>query len=66
MNITVNGKLLDVQHGITVQHLLHELELGDERIAVEYNKRILETQEYPSVLIEEGATVEVVRFVGGG
>lgn len=66
MNITVNGKVHNVAQGTTVLELLETFELGTERIAVEHNQVILAKEAYVTVALQEGDTLEVVRFVGGG
>lgn len=66
MQVTVNGKAREVMEGCTVGQLLHDLELSQERLAVEYNSLILHSSEYAKVLLKMGDTLEIVRFVGGG
>ncbi|MFD1673908.1 sulfur carrier protein ThiS [Alicyclobacillus fodiniaquatilis] len=66
MEITVNGKLLQTATDATVAQLIQQLTLGNERIAVEHNARILEPDEWHDVSLAEGDTLEIVRFVGGG
>ncbi|GMA63446.1 sulfur carrier protein ThiS [Alicyclobacillus fastidiosus] len=66
MNITVNGKRLETPAGLSVNQLLEELQLGEERIAVEHNRRILDGKEFATLTLQEGDTLEIVRFVGGG
>ncbi|GEO24958.1 hypothetical protein AAC03nite_07430 [Alicyclobacillus acidoterrestris] len=66
MKITVNGKSLEVSANSTVQQLVEQLDLGHERIAVEHNQHILEPGDFATATIEEGDTLEIVRFVGGG
>lgn len=66
MIVTVNGQHHEVEYGSTVQNLLETFELGSERIAVEHNQLILAKDEYALVVLQDGDTLEVVRFVGGG
>ncbi|MFB5190749.1 sulfur carrier protein ThiS [Alicyclobacillus fastidiosus] len=66
MNITVNGKPLEVSDSLTVHQLLEQFQLGLERIAVEHNRRILDAKEFATFILQEGDTLEIVRFVGGG
>lgn len=66
MNISVNGKSLSVQSDTTVAQLLLQLDLSHERIAVEHNLKIIPKTYFANVLLEEGDSLEIVRFVGGG
>ena len=56
--VTVNGKPL--------AQLLEELGYQAGRIAVERNGEIVPKAQYGAVTLEDGDTLEVVRFVGGG
>ena len=64
--IRVNGKPRDVSRGLTVRGLLEELELHPGMVVVELNREILERDGYDDVPVNEGDTIELVHFVGGG
>jgi thiamine biosynthesis protein ThiS len=49
-----------------VEALLLELGIAPERVAVELNRQIVRRPCWGSQLVEAGAEVEVVQFVGGG
>ena len=66
MNITVNGNPAEVAPGLTVAGLLGELGLSDMRVAVEHNRRILQRDEYAGAELNEGDSLEILSFVGGG
>jgi thiamine biosynthesis protein ThiS len=66
MNVIINGERREIPDGMTVQKLIHYLELKEERIAVERNREILRRAEWDETLIQEGDTLEIVHFVGGG
>ncbi len=66
MNIVVNGEQYDVPEGSSVASLLEQFGLLDERVAVERNSEIVKKDGYSTASLEEGDTIEVVRFVGGG
>lgn len=65
MKITVNGQQREVADGTTVAALLEELKLNPGNVAVELNRRLLQSQRYQTVLNANDA-VEIVTFVGGG
>jgi sulfur carrier protein len=65
MTITVNAEQREVPPGTTVSSLLEMLNLKPRNVAVELNRRLLRTEKYDTAL-NEGDSVEVVTFVGGG
>jgi thiamine biosynthesis protein ThiS len=66
MKITCNGQERHVGAGMTITGFIRELGLDPESIVVEYNGRILATDEHDHQALDEGATLELIRFVGGG
>ena len=58
---------LDAAGRQTTDHRAAEiLEIDPRRVAVEHNLLIVRRKTYGEVLIDEGDTVEIVNFVGGG
>lgn len=66
MTITLNGERFELDSPMTVAALLAQLDIDPRRVAVEHNLNIIKRQTYPDILIDEGDTVEIVNFVGGG
>jgi sulfur carrier protein len=66
VRIVVNGEPRDVAPNLTLLRFLHFLQLDPERVAVEMNRRILKRDNWPTTVLEEGTTLEIVQFVGGG
>ena len=66
IRIQLNGSERDVDRGHTVRTLLEDLELQPGMIVVERNRDILERDSYGDVAVNEGDTLELVQFVGGG
>ncbi len=66
MKIVVNGEQYEVAGGSSVASLLAQFELLNERVAVERNSDIVKKADYTTTALEDGDTLEVVRFVGGG
>lgn len=66
MDITLNGDARSVADGHTVADLVRDLELGNKRIAVEVNRRIIRAEQYAETALAAGDQVEIVHFVGGG
>jgi len=66
VTITLNGERFELDSPMTVAALLAQLDIDPRRVAVEHNLNIIKRQTYPDILIDEGDTVEIVNFVGGG
>jgi len=49
-----------------VQELLDELKIASGRVAVEVNMIVVRKAEYGTFQLNDGDTVEIVNFVGGG
>ena len=64
--IVLNGSERPLARPVTVGALVQELGLPRERVAVELNGAIVRKADYDATLVEPGARVEVVSFVGGG
>lgn len=66
IRITVNGEGRLVSAGTTVAHLLADLGLVPERVAVERNLEVLPRSRYGDAVFADGDVLEIVHFVGGG
>ena len=63
--VKVNGELLPVE-GKTLAEYLETTNFDPLRIAVERNGEIVPKAAYQEVVLEDGDSLEVVSFVGGG
>lgn len=63
--VKVNGEAMDVA-GKTITEYLATTNYDCKRIAIEKNGEIVPKAAYESTVLEDGDTVEVVSFVGGG
>ena len=66
IDVQVNGEARRVPPGQSVTALLTWLEVPFERVAVELNRAIVRRDLWDSMLVESGAEIEIVMFVGGG
>jgi len=66
MQIVLNGQNHDVPEGLTVLGLLESLGVKPDRVAVELDGLIVKKHEWPERVLQPGARLEVVHFVGGG
>jgi sulfur carrier protein len=65
VNITTNGEAVSVEP-CSVQDYLISLGIDPRRVAVELNRDILPKAQYQATLLQEGDSLEIVHFVGGG
>lgn len=63
--VKINGQSLDIA-GKTLAKYLETADYDRERIAVEKNGDIVPKAQYASAVLEDGDTIEIVSFVGGG
>ena len=63
--VKVNGTELDIA-GKTVLEYLATTNYDSKRIAVERNGDIVFKSRYGETILEEGDSLEIVSFVGGG
>jgi thiamine biosynthesis protein ThiS len=66
VRITLNGERYEIDTRLSVADLLAKLAIDPRRVAVEHNLTILKRHTFPKVVVDEGVTVEIVNFVGGG
>ena len=63
--VKINGTELNISNQTVAQYLA-ENSYDLKRVAVELNGDILPKAQYESTLLQDGDTVEIVSFVGGG
>jgi sulfur carrier protein len=66
IDIVVNGETRAASEGQTILDLLQQLDLDPSRVAVELDRRIVKQPRWGETILNAGAQVEIVQFVGGG
>jgi sulfur carrier protein len=66
MKISVNGKPMEVEAGLSVEGLLTLLSVKREFTAVAVNRDVIRRADYGAVRLADGDKVEIVRPMGGG
>jgi len=66
VTITVNGKAMEIEPGLTIDGLLTLLNVKREYTAVAVNRDVARKADYATVKHSEGDKVEIVRPMGGG
>ena len=63
--VKINGEQLDLT-GKTIAQYLEATSYDRKRIAIERNGEIVPKSRYEETILNDGDSVEVVSFVGGG
>lgn len=66
IQVRLNGKDRQVEAGHSVRSLIESLDLHPSLVVVELNREILDRDAYEDAKVQEGDTIELVHFVGGG
>lgn len=66
MKIVVNGESREIAESNSLENLLSELALPEQRIAIELNRTVVRKKDWATTFINEGDRIEIVHFVGGG
>jgi len=66
MRIQLNGDPHDLEGPLSISALLERLRVNPQLVAVEHNRVVIRRAKYAETMIEDGAEVEIVAFVGGG
>jgi len=66
MHIYLNGEPHEIASTTTLEELLSELEMTQQRIAVEINLNIIPRSQYGQTPLKADDKVEIVRAIGGG
>jgi len=66
IQIVVNGRLQAAPQNQNLTGLLGWLGIDPARVAVELNRSIIRREDWDKTQVGEGATLEIVQFVGGG
>jgi thiamine biosynthesis protein ThiS len=66
IEVTINGEKRTAPAGLSIDGLLDYLRVKKAAAIVEHNRVVLKQRENESVMVNDGDTLEIVRFVGGG
>lgn len=64
--IKINGKDSLEMQGKSITQMLSALEYDPLHVAVEYNLKMLDKDDYDKTMISDGDEIEIVTFMGGG
>ena len=66
IDIRLNGEIKKIETDVTLDRLLDLFSLPRQRVAIELNRSVVRRNDWPEITINNGDTIEVIHFVGGG
>ena len=66
LEVVLNGQPRAIAEGQTLLDLVCSLDLEPARVAAELDGRIVKRDHWAETLLQAGARLELVHFVGGG
>jgi len=66
MKVKIDGEEREFDNGLTLSALLESLQIRPGRVVVERNREIVPRDSYDNTAVNDGDTLEIVHFVGGG
>ncbi len=66
MQIILNGETRNLDEGATVADLIAELNLADQRMAIEVNEELVPRSTFNNHHLKDGDEMEIVHAIGGG
>ena len=66
MRLIINGQEKEIKDGLTITGMLESLEIDPDRVAIEVNLKIIKRCDRGEHKLNDGDTIEIVNFVGGG
>jgi sulfur carrier protein len=64
--LTVNGDKRKLEGPVKLTDFLETLDFNPRYVAVAHNGTVLQRQNWPDVVLQDGDVLEIVRMVGGG
>ena len=66
INIRVNGEQVSLDKPLSLVEFLDSQNINTQFIAVAYNQEVIAKEDYSTVILDNGDSLEIVKPVGGG
>ena len=66
IKIKVNGKIETFFDKLTLHELINDLKIPITKIAIEFNKEIVDKKKLKRIKLKNNDVIEIVHFIGGG
>ena len=66
IKIKINGKNKSIDFGSNLYELINSLNISIKKVAIEFNKEIIDKKKIKEIKLKNNDIVEIVHFIGGG
>jgi|TARA_B110000263_G_scaffold108380_1_gene94728 thiamine biosynthesis protein ThiS len=66
IKIKVNGKIKTIVDKLTLHELINDLKIPITKVAIEFNKEIIDKKRIKKIKLKNKDVIEIVHFIGGG
>ncbi len=66
MKVTLNGKEVHLETGMSIAEVLRFKGVGEGAVAIEHNRNWVRREEWPNIILKEDDRVEVIQLMAGG
>ena len=66
IKIRLNGKNKSIDQGYTLNELINNLNIPIKKVAIEFNKEIIDKKNINKIKLKNDDIIEIVHFIGGG
>ncbi len=66
IKIKVNGKITTIFDKLPLAKLIKDLKIPLTKVAIEFNKEILDKKKINKIKLKNKDVIEIVHFIGGG
>ena len=66
IKIRVNGKLITIEHNLSLLKYTKKLKVPLNKVAIELNQEIMDKSKLGKIKLKNNDKIEIVHFIGGG
>jgi len=66
IKIKINGKIKSITDKFTLYELINDLKIPITKVAIEFNKEIINKKKIKKIKLKNNDVIEIVHFIGGG
>ena len=66
IKINLNGKNKSIDDGSSLNQLVNNLNIPIKKVAIEFNKEIIDKKKIKKIKLKNNDIIEIVHFIGGG
>ena len=66
IKIKINGKIKTIIDKLTLYELINDLKIPLKKVAIEFNKEIVDKKKLSKIILKKNDLIEIVHFIGGG